>query len=552
MAAKVRYWGKATVSFIFFFCVWLTNAMVAYETGTSAATGVVSLLWLFVTTYAVTGNAQKIVTICKLALSIQALGAIIVSAFFPNPEEYLLSLAIPTIVWLIMYFWASSSAAAEVQSLNNHAPSQKDEIDIGTLKSRLIAAERVVFDAYNIPQTPPAPTGLSLGVVPGIERSVRFRFAVACVVAKYAETATGKQAVPFIEMLFEAVTDSLEGYSIRVSGVFPASAPIPKLDFSYAYFQRESTNLADAEITNARGLMQELSAVYYRDMLDWLTPDRMTHGGSSLLIRALTTGDTLQGANSDMGVMQLLTHFVGSDREFETSLDAIKKSAPTDRATAPIKDRSVSDRNRKAPQTAALDAPNNGVKQSKETIDRKSKYRRALLAIEYDQAVERAWRQLNWLPDAYQEKFLSALDSDPTCDPTTLAKELCKEHEKVKHPYDREDLNAALDDARSISEEAAEEFKAVVDLLGDKIDPATTIDKIEAKFGPTAKSLAAKAAAERAKKERLKAAMLREVQEEERRREIRLAKSQRQSKNEKWVIFSIGIFILFVFYLLAR
>lgn len=113
MAGKTRHWGKAAFAILFFFVVWITNAAIAQETGGTAAVGVVSLLWLWVAAYSITGSVDRIITTCKVALGIQFVGAIFFSAALADPKPHLLSMAVPTIAWLIMFMWANASLAAE-------------------------------------------------------------------------------------------------------------------------------------------------------------------------------------------------------------------------------------------------------------------------------------------------------------------------------------------------------------------------------------------------------------------------------------------------------
>lgn len=187
MAAKARYWGKATFSVIFFLIVWLVNAAVAHETGTPAAIGFVSILWLFVATYSITGNVENIITTCKVALSIQALGAIIVAAALPSPKAYLLSLAVPTVAWIIMYFWASASASAatRAQSLNNLSPSQNPTGSV-SLSGNLAINSRpeLTTEPLSIPRIQTQPTQEGRVVESGSQHSKAMK------VIEYSDSAS--------------------------------------------------------------------------------------------------------------------------------------------------------------------------------------------------------------------------------------------------------------------------------------------------------------------------------------------------------------------------
>ena len=68
-----------------------------------------------------------------------------------------------------------------------------------------------------------------------------------------------------------------------------------------------------------------------------------------------------------------------------------------------------------------------------------------------------------------------------------IADRLISEHQRLTNPFKSEELNAAFNEARKLGKEAEEEFKKVVDLLGEEdTDIKFTSAKIHEKYSQTA------------------------------------------------------------------
>ena len=132
---------------------------------------------------------------------------------------------------------------------------------------------------------------------------------------------------------------------------------------------------------------------------------------------------------------------------------------------------------------------------------------RAKLVIEYSEEASRMWREVEKLPASYQDKFLNRLAEGAAVDVTALRDVLVEEHRKELRPYEDDAANTALEDVRTISPEAEREFKEVYCALGSRANLDLVVEKIEGRFGQTARTKA-RLAAEWAEAERKKAAQV--------------------------------------------
>lgn len=121
----------------------------------------------------------------------------------------------------------------------------------------------------------------------------------------------------------------------------------------------------------------------------------------------------------------------------------------------------------------------------------------AMMAIQYRPEVEAAWSKIQDLPEELQRRFLENLDTDPTVDPVVLSSELEAEHLKLMRPYDDEFANDALEDVRTIGDDAEREFNRAYGLFSTTIPLDEIIQRVEAKFGPTERTRREQEAKER-------------------------------------------------------
>ena len=118
-----------------------------------------------------------------------------------------------------------------------------------------------------------------------------------------------------------------------------------------------------------------------------------------------------------------------------------------------------------------------------------SDFPKAQMAIEYRREAEEAWSQAQHLPTAYMRRFLEALDEDPKCDALEALSSLEEEFKKEQRPFDDAAANDALEEVRTISPEAALEFKRVYETFGETVPLPELLRRIKAKYGPMAKNL---------------------------------------------------------------
>ncbi|MCL7404904.1 hypothetical protein MWN63_02775 [Paradonghicola geojensis] len=156
------------------------------------------------------------------------------------------------------------------------------------------------------------------------------------------------------------------------------------------------------------------------------------------------------------------------------------------------------------------------------------KISKALKVIEYSAAAAHSWAEVTAMPKIYQTRFLEALEAEPTIDTGKLAWQLIEEHQKQLRPYDNEDANDALAQARTIGEEAEKEFIEVYDLIGRLDDANFILQKIEAKFGPSQRTLDAQNQQERERQERERQERERQELEQQKREQHERERQERK------------------------
>lgn len=170
-----------------------------------------------------------------------------------------------------------------------------------------------------------------------------------------------------------------------------------------------------------------------------------------------------------------------------------------------------------------------------------SSFPKAQMAMEYRPEVMSAWAETKALPVSFQRRFLERLESDPRSDAQSLAAVLGLEFRKQQRPYDDEAANDALEDVRTISNEATIEFENVYEAFGSTIPLAEVLERIEAKYGPTEKTIILMAQKELEEKQRhIEEVKQRQIEEakqqqlkEERQRQ--LEQEKQLERERKWV-----------------
>lgn len=76
-----------------------------------------------------------------------------------------------------------------------------------------------------------------------------------------------------------------------------------------------------------------------------------------------------------------------------------------------------------------------------------------------------------------QIRFLELLNENPKGIVEEYVSVVQNEYTTWLNPYDRKELNEALQKVRAIGPNAEEEFKSVIDILGESANPDTVVKK---------------------------------------------------------------------------
>ena len=410
--------------------------------------------------------------------------------------------------------------------------------------NKIVRAERAIFNFYGLPNSPAQPVGFTMSTSPGIEPSVRFRFVAWCQISTSAISALGWQAMPIVDLLFDAICESLEHYTFGVRDLFFVSPPLAKPVFTYAKFLEKNQDLVGVGVVNARAALCGLNDAFYEDFVAWLAV-RQEMGGGWLLIRTITTGTAESNAIIDVKVMSILSSFLLSDKEFNDALEsAVDSPSPSpdkltiagwerdeeanavgrhDAVYEPFgekNDRSAglsidpNEHDAAWPSASsdfhevAQSEPDRTIKPTLEEIDRNAR-----MAIEYDPITASAWQEIQDLPLEFQERFINDIGTKPNQDANALAAELKASYVKKLRPYDDEATNDVLEQVRTISPDAEAEFREVYALLGNRLAVAELLIRIEEKFG-VSDATKARLEQERLKQERQEAERLEQERQE--------------------------------------
>ena len=107
-----------------------------------------------------------------------------------------------------------------------------------------------------------------------------------------------------------------------------------------------------------------------------------------------------------------------------------------------------------------------------------SQFPNAQIAIQYLPEAEAAWSQAQDMPEPYVMRFLRALDEDPKSNAEEVLSSLADELEREQRPYLSDELNEAFTRLGGYGPEAQDEFRRVVDALGDAVQVDEVISRI--------------------------------------------------------------------------
>ncbi|MFG6082139.1 hypothetical protein ACEUZ9_002782 [Paracoccus litorisediminis] len=105
---------------------------------------------------------------------------------------------------------------------------------------------------------------------------------------------------------------------------------------------------------------------------------------------------------------------------------------------------------------------------------------RAMAAIQYLPEWKEAWAELETAPEKYRQMFLRAANKDPHADPDQILAEI---NAQMDTPFLRPEHNRALIEMQSLGDEAAAEYRRVVDLLGEEANPQPIKDRLIERYG---------------------------------------------------------------------
>lgn len=121
--------------------------------------------------------------------------------------------------------------------------------------------------------------------------------------------------------------------------------------------------------------------------------------------------------------------------------------------------------------------------------DLEKRYRKGRLAIQFREDAKKGWETIEKLPVHLKLEYLKWLSDDPKREVKSIVVRLVEDHRKTIEPFSEEVLNNCYSELRSLSAEAAAEFKDIVETLGDTIDPIKVKGIISNRRGKVGKRL---------------------------------------------------------------
>jgi hypothetical protein len=109
-------------------------------------------------------------------------------------------------------------------------------------------------------------------------------------------------------------------------------------------------------------------------------------------------------------------------------------------------------------------------------------YPSACTAIEYREEVGKLWEAIGQLSDFVRLELLSALEKNPRIDARDLAAAILQKLEEGRRRFGSDELKDACRAAAEVGEDAADEFRRVILLLGATVDSSDVLEKIREKY----------------------------------------------------------------------
>jgi hypothetical protein len=137
---------------------------------------------------------------------------------------------------------------------------------------------------------------------------------------------------------------------------------------------------------------------------------------------------------------------------------------------------------KKFPEEKLVELQNLGALENDTVLSGFGSFPNAALSIEYRNELAEAWSRVEKLPAELVLEFLNAIETDPKLSVGPLEESIMEKYNKSLSPFENEELTQCYLEVKNISDEAANEFIKVVELLGDTLSPDDIKDKIRKKF----------------------------------------------------------------------
>lgn len=119
----------------------------------------------------------------------------------------------------------------------------------------------------------------------------------------------------------------------------------------------------------------------------------------------------------------------------------------------------------------------------------REKYSTGRMAIQYRKDAKDGWAQLRSLPVKYQLQYLAALTEDPKSEIESLLQKIKQLHHAELNPFKEEKYNSCFSMLLEEDVNAANEFKRIVNTLGETIDPHEVAEKLKNRYGKIGRQL---------------------------------------------------------------
>ena len=164
------------------------------------------------------------------------------------------------------------------------------------------------------------------------------------------------------------------------------------------------------------------------------------------------------------------------------------KMKPTGTVINPSFEKRPSDLNEEAVELSPVQKPHDERDRSQEVQDKlKAKYGAGQLAIQYREDAKIGWGEIRELPLKYQLMYLENLTKNPKADIEPLLNSIKKQNYTEDNPFENEAQNGPYRRLKKTNERAANEYKKIIDTLGETVDPEEIAKKLGNKHGSFAR-----------------------------------------------------------------